>query len=118
MADDIHAELLGWITDEVDAVRLGEAYGCAVTLLAAQAPTRQGMTMIPVWQLLVTARNPLLTEGPLFHFVPLPGPRPDEEAVRAAVADGVRQLRELTATKLAGGNGHQVPPAGLARGRG
>ncbi len=116
MADDIQAGLLGWASDELDRVRLGEAYGIAITLLAGQARTPQGVATVPVWQLLVTARNPLLTEGPLFHFVPLPSPRPEEEQVRAAVADGVRQLRNLTARKLAGGNGRA--PAGLARGSG
>jgi hypothetical protein len=103
---DIHAGLSGWVTDELDRLRLGEAYDCAVTLLAGQLPTPQGVVTVPVWQLLITCRSPLLAEGPLFHFVPLPGPRPEEDAVRAAVADGLRQLRDLTASKLAAGNGH------------
>lgn len=109
---DIHAELRGWVLDELDRIRLGEAYDCAVTLLAGQMQTPQGARIIPVWQLLVSCRSPLLAEGPLFHFVPLAGPRPEEEAVRAAVADGVRQLRDLTASKLASSNGHaKVLPA-------
>jgi hypothetical protein len=114
MTADIHAELLGWVLDELDRVRLGEAYGAAVSLTPAMIGPGQ---TVPVWMLLITARNPMLTEGPLFHFVPLPGPlpgpRPGEEAVRAAVADGVRQLRDLMSRKLAGGNGHA--PAGLVR---
>jgi hypothetical protein len=113
MTADIHAEMHGWATGELDRLRLGEAYGAAVTLLAGQMQTPQGVQMVPVWQLLITCRSPLLAEGPLFHFVALPGPRPDEDAVRAAVAEGLRQLRDLTASKLATTNGHA--PAGLRR---
>jgi hypothetical protein len=57
--------------------------------------------------LLLTARSPLLKEGPMYHGpVPVGAPKPDEAEVRAQVADGIRQLRELAASKLAGSNGH------------
>jgi hypothetical protein len=106
MADDIAAELNGWAEDEIDKQRMGEDYGLHIALGSAAAQTPQGIRMVPAWQLLITARNPLLKEGPLWHFVPLPSARPSEADVRAAVADGMRQLRDLAATKLAGTNGH------------
>ena len=65
------------------------------------------------WQLAITARNPVLGEGTLFHAVPLGDPqkinlhvRPQEDVVRAAVADGIRLLRGLAKSKLAGSDGH------------
>lgn len=106
MATDIQAEVLGWVLDEIGRQAFGEDFGAAVTLGAVQVMTPQGPGMIPAWQMLLTARNPVLKEGPLCHGpVPVGGPRPVEAEVRAAVADGLRKLRDLAASKLAGGNG-------------
>jgi hypothetical protein len=100
--------VLGWVLDEVGKQALGQDYGAAVTFAPSPVQTPAGIQVIPAWFLLVTARNPILREGPLYHGpVPMsPGaPRPVEAEVRAAVADGLRQLRDLAASKLAGGNG-------------
>lgn len=106
MATDIGAEVLGWVLDEITRQAFGEEYGAAVTLGAAQVMTPAGPGMVPAWTMLLTARNPLLKEGPLYHGpVPVGGPRPVEAEVRAAAAEGLRQLRDLAASKLAGGNG-------------
>jgi hypothetical protein len=113
MAIDMHAELLGWVMDEIHLQAMGQEYGAAVTLGVGQAQGPQGVITVPVWQLLLTGRNPVLGEGPLWHMVPLTGPRPDAAQVRERVGDGLRQLRDLAASKLAQGNGH----APLARGR-
>jgi hypothetical protein len=115
MVSDIHAEVLGWVLDEIGKQALGEDYGVAVQLGGVQVMTPQGPGMVPAWQLLITGRNPLLGEGPLFHGpVPVGGPRPVEAEVRAAATEGLRQLRVLAASKLAGSNGKA--PARLARG--
>lgn len=104
-AEDIRAQIEGWVADEVRGKCLADDYGWSVTLLAAPMQTAQGVLVVPVWHLLLTARNPLLGGGPLHHFVPLPGPRPDENAVRGEVGKGMFMLRDLAAKKLAGTNG-------------
>lgn len=115
MTIDIHAEVLGWVLDEIGKQRLGEEFAAAVQLGAAQVMTQAGPSMMPAWTMLITARSPLLGQGPMYHGpVPVGGPRPVEDEVRAAVADGLRQLRNLAASKLAGANGK--PPARVARG--
>jgi hypothetical protein len=113
MAIDMHAELLGWVLDEIGKQAMGQEYAAAIALGVGQVQAPQGVIAVPSWQLLLTARSPLLGEGPLWHMVPLAGPRPDSAHVREQVGDGLRQLRDLAASKLAQGNGH----APLARGR-
>lgn len=111
---NIVREIEVWVQDEIRKQRLGEEFGFAVNLGAAAVQTPRGMAQMPMWMLLITARNPLLTEGPLFHGpVPIGFPRPAEQIVRAEVAKGLNALRDLSASKLATGNGHT--PAGLAR---
>ena len=105
-AVDIAAQATAWAVAEVEKQCLGEEYGVAVFAGAAMMPTPEGPRQIPVWTLLLTARNPLLKEGPLYHMVPVAPVRPAAEQVTAAVADGLRQLRDLAASKLAGLNGH------------
>jgi hypothetical protein len=85
---------------------LADDYGWSVSLLGGPVQTAQGVQLVPVWHVLLTTRNPVLGEGPLFHFVPFPpGPRPDEQTVRGEVGKGMFALRGLAAKKLAGGNG-------------
>ena len=113
MSGDIQAEVLGWALDELDKQRFSEDYAAAVTFAPSPLQTPQGMRLVPAWLLLITARSPLLGEGPLYHGpVGIGAPRPEEKPVRAAVADGVRQLRDLAASKLAAGNGHAKAPLG------
>jgi hypothetical protein len=103
---NITAEVEAWVKDEIRQQRLGEEFGVAVTFGPAQVQTPQGVVQVPGWMLLLTARNPLLTEGPLYHGpVPIGAPRPVEDAVRAEVVKGLAALRDLAASKLAGGNG-------------
>jgi hypothetical protein len=113
-AEDIHAQISLWVADEVRSKCLADDYGWSVTLLPVSAQTPAGVQVIPLWHLLLTTRNPLLGEGPLFHFVPIPMPaRPDENMVRGEVGEGMAALRDLARKKLAGGNGK---PAALHRG--
>jgi hypothetical protein len=112
-AENIHALISLWVEDEVRGKCLADDYGWSVTLLAAPVQTPAGVQIMPLWHLLLTTRNPLLGEGPLFHFVGIPGPRPDENAVRGEVGKGMFALRDLASRKLAGGNGK---PSALHRG--
>lgn len=117
-SQDIAWEVLGWAAGGIDEQCFGEDYGVAVTFAPTPAQTPQGaIQMVPVWQLLITARNPLLNSGPLYHLCPIgdlaavdKNARPQEDAVRAAVTDGLRKLRALARSKTApGANGRQVP---------
>jgi len=107
MSSDIQAEALGWALDEIGKQRFGEDFGAAVTLQGAAVQTPQGPASVPMWTLLLTARNPLLKGGPLYHGpVPVGSPRPAEDVVRAEVTKGLQLLRNLAASQLAGSNGH------------
>lgn len=104
---NIGREAEAWAEDEIARQRFGEDYSYALSLGMAQVMTPGGPAQIPVWTLLITCRNPMLTEGPLYHGpVPVGTPKPEEKAVRAQVAEGIRLLRELASSKLSGGNGH------------
>ena len=106
-ADDISAQVSAWVQDEMNKQRFGEDFGWSVSWGPQPVPTPGGMVVIPVWQALITCRNPLLGQGELFLLVQLGAPRPKEDDVRRQIADGVRQLRELAASKLSGANGHR-----------
>jgi hypothetical protein len=100
-----------WIEDEIAKQRFGEEFGFAVIMGSAAVQTPQGIGQVPMWMLLITARNPLVKEGPLYHGpVPIGFPQPQEKHVRAEVAKGLRALRDLAASRLATTNGHA--PAG------
>lgn len=117
-ADDITAQAQAWAADEIARQCLGENYGWSVTWGPVAMPNGQGgAVMVPVWQLLLTCRNPLLGEGDLYHLAQIGFPRPKEADVRREVAEGLRQLRELASSKIAGGNG-RAPVAGAPRGSG
>lgn len=112
-AQDIRAEVDTWVADEVRKVCLGEQYGWAVTWGPVPMPGPQGAVMIPLWQLVLTCRNPLAGQGELYHLAQLGAPRPKRAEVQKQVSDGVRQLRELAKSKISGTNGHapaQVVP--------
>jgi len=111
MAEDIHAEALGWVLDEIGKQAMGEQFGAAVTWAPMPVQTPQGVVTVPGWLLLITARNPLLGEGPLHHMANLGMPRPVEGSTRGEVAKGLRMLRDLAATKLARPNGQAPVPA-------
>jgi hypothetical protein len=105
-AQDIKAQVELWVISEIKKQGLGEDFGFAVTWGPAPVQTPQGVVVVPAWHLLLTCRNPLLGEGELYHMGQLGAPRPKEADVRREVASGVRQLRDLAASKLAGSNGH------------
>ena len=103
----IISEAEAWTEDEIGKQAFGEAFDYAITLQMATVPTPQGPRPVPVWTLFLTGKSPLLAEGPLYHGpVPVGSPKPVEADVRAQVADGIRQLRELARSRLAGSNGH------------
>lgn len=111
MTTDITAQVTAWAADEISKQALGEEYGFAVTLGVAVMQTPQGPAQLPMWTLLITARNPLLGEGPLYHGpVPVGSPRPEEKDVRAEVTKGLDMLRGLAVAKVSGLNGHAKAP--------
>lgn len=113
MATDIYAEVLGWAKDEIDKQRFGEDFGVAVMLGPAVIASPAGQQQVPMWSLLITARSPLMKEGPMYHGpVPVGVARPAEDVVRGAVTEGLRLLRDLAASKLAGANGKAPAKAG------
>ena len=108
-AEDIHAQVLGWALDETGKQAFGEDFGVAVAFGMAMMQTPAGPAQM--WSLFITARNPILGEGPLYHGpVPVGSPRPVEAEVRKQVGEGIRMLRDLGKRKLAGNNGR---PAGV-----
>lgn len=111
-AEDIHARVLGWALDEAGKACFGEEYGVSVSWAAQAAQTPQGVVLAPVWMLLLTAKSPLLGEGPMYHLVPLGSPLPLEDFTRKQVTDGIAALRALASRKLAPSNGHSKALAG------
>lgn len=109
-AVDICAQVQEWALAEVQAQCLGEDYGVATTWMPAGVQAPDGVHQIPAWHLLITARNPLLGQGALYHMVPIEPisaagivhARPTQEQVKAAVTDGLRKLRDLAASKTNG----------------
>lgn len=112
-AVDIQAQVLGWVLDEIAGQCFGEDYGAAVTFGVVPMQGPAGAQAVPAWLLLITARSPLLGQGPLYHGpVGIGAPAPVEADVRAEVTRGLRALRELAASKLAGSNGRAPATAG------
>jgi hypothetical protein len=107
-AEDITDQVTAWALDEVTKQSMGEDFGVAVTCTPTPVAAPQGMTLVPAWHLLITARNPVLAEGPLFHLAAIGGPRPKQADVRKEAGNGLRLLRDLAKSKLAAGNGHMI----------
>lgn len=105
-AENIGTQVEAWVADECGKQCLGEDFGWAVAWgpVPVQLPGG-GVQVLPAWTAVLTMRGPLLGEGDLYHLAQLGAPRPREADVRAQVADGLRQLRELARSKIAGGNG-------------
>ena len=115
MATDIHAEVLGWVLDEISRQAMGEEFAAAATWGPAPKPAPGapgGVTLTPAWQVMVTCRSPLVGEGWLYSMGQLGEARPDETFTRAAVADCLRKLREVAAGRIAGGNGRALAKPG------
>ena len=110
---DLGAQAKAWALDEAGRECFAEDFGCDVFCSPQVIQGPQGPQLIPVWVLVLTARNPLLGEGPLHHTVPVGSPAAKEDDVRKAVAEGMQALRDLAASKLAGVNGGAKVP--LAR---
>ena len=105
--DDIRAQVTAWVEDEIRKQAFGVSYGWALTWGPAPVQTPDGVVVVPAaWQLLLTCGNPVLGEGELYHVAQVGAPRPKEDDVRREVAEGLRQLRDLAASKLSGLNGH------------
>ena len=109
-AQDIRFEVEARVAAEVSNQAFGEAFGWAVTWGPAPVQTPQGTVLVPLWQLVLTCRNPLPGGGELFHMAQLGMPRPKEADVRREVASGIAQLRDLAKSKLSGSNGHAKQP--------
>jgi hypothetical protein len=101
-AEDITDQVTAWALDEVSKQCMGEHFGVSVSWAPAPLQTPAGAVMVPAWMVLITTRNPLVGEGDLFHMAAVGTPRPKQDAVRTEVADGIRQLRALAKSKLAG----------------
>jgi len=104
-AEDIGAQVTAWVEDEIGKQCFGEAYGWSLAWGPAPVQTPGGVVVVPAWTLALTCRNPVLGEGELYHLAQLGAPRPKEADVRREIADGLRQLRDLAASKLPGLNG-------------
>ncbi|HXT90552.1 MAG TPA: hypothetical protein VN714_14965 [Trebonia sp.] len=111
-AADIHAQALAWALDAAQKASLGEDFGVAVSWSPQIAQTPNGAVPVPAWHLLLTARSPLLSEGPMYHLVPIGAPVPTEDFTRKQVTDGISQLRALSRQKLSSANGHAKAAAG------
>jgi hypothetical protein len=99
-----------WALDEIAQQAFGTEYRIAVTWVPVPAPGAPNV-IVPGWYLAITTRNPIIGEPRLCHTVPIGMPEPDEKTVRRVIADGLRLLRDLTASKLAGVNGHDPAAA-------
>jgi hypothetical protein len=102
-------QVRAWALEEAAKHALGEDYGVDVSWSPQPAQTPQGVQMMPGWLLLITARSPLLGQS-IYHMAPIGVTVPDEAAVRAEVAKGVKALRELAAAQLADRNGGARAP--------
>ena len=100
-ATDITAQVKAWAIAAAGAQAFGEDLGVDATWAAA--PTTQGVQV--AFTLLVTMRSPLLGQGPLFSMTQLATPQPSQEQVDNAMAEMLRQIRELSRQVLAGANG-------------
>ena len=110
-AQDIKAEVDAWVADQIGKQCFGEDYGYAVAWGPAPVPRPDGqMVIVPAWTAVITCLSPLAGEGSLFHLAQLGASRPREADVRHQVTDGIRQLRELARSKLAGPNGALAVP--------
>ncbi len=118
-AEDITDQVTAWALDEVSRQCMGEHYGVSVTWAPVPAQSPSGVQVVPVWHLLITGRNPLLAEGPLYHTQVIGDMalidahvRPKQDTVRAAVTAGLRAICGLASRKLAGPDGKPSVPAG------
>jgi hypothetical protein len=123
-AVNIQAEAQAWAEDEISRRCMGERFGAVVVCSLVPVPTQQGPVMLPMWSVLITAGNPQVGTGPLWHVAAIGdqepqkielGVEPSEADVRKAVTQGVAKLRLAAASKLAVGNGGKKLPPGLAQ---
>lgn len=88
---DQAAEVRLFMDEAIRKRKMGVEYGYDVTWMPAQSP--QGTVV--VYTLVLTRQSPLLGQGPLFHLMQVPSPRPTAGQVEDLVTDGIRQLSEL-----------------------
>ena len=101
-AIDLAARALQAAIAEVDAQCLGQDFGVAVFAQQQPIPQDKGLVMVPGWWIALTMRNPLIGAPPLVHFQRVGLIEPVEATIKAEVASGLRQLRELAAQKVNG----------------
>jgi hypothetical protein len=101
-SQDIAAEVSTWVADEIGKQCFGEAFGFVVAPQFTQSPAG----LIPVWAVMITCRNPLVGQEPLWRMTGVPSPRPAEDEMRGHVTRMLRELRDLSAKATAGANGH------------
>jgi hypothetical protein len=99
-----------WALDEIAQQAFGTEYRVAVTWVPCPVPGAPNV-IAPGWYLAITTRNPIIGEPRLCHTMPIGMPEPDEKTVRRVTAEGLSLLRDLTASKLAGVNGHDPAAA-------
>jgi hypothetical protein len=103
---DITAQVKAWAVTAVSAQAFGEDFGVDAAWAVVPAPAGAQV----LFTLLVTMRSPLLGQGPLFCLSQLATPQPTQDQVEQAVAEQLRQLRELSRSVLAQGNGTAEVP--------
>jgi hypothetical protein len=102
-AIDITTKVRAAANAAIERECLGEdyAFDCSVSALQHTAG------LIVVYTLVISARSPLLGQGPLMNVAQIQSPNPDDHQVETAVTDAIHSLRELSTKILSGQNGHK-----------
>lgn len=95
-AVDVSAHVRALVLAETERQAFGEDFGIDVAWDVV--PTPAGVQV--GYRIVLTARSPLLGQGPMFSVAPLLTPRPEEPEVAAAVTELLRQLRAASAQQL------------------
>ena len=94
-----------WALDEARNLGGQDDLGVLVFVQTQPVQTPQGMVQLPAWFVCLTMRNPLLGHDPLMHCKPVCAGEPVEARIRAEVASGITQLRDLHRQQLSPANG-------------
>lgn len=92
---DQDAQLREQIETALVKYRMGVDYGYDVTWMPATVQTPAGNQNVVLYCIVLTRRNPLLGQPPLYHLAQIPHPQPTWQMVDQEVKDGCRQLQEL-----------------------
>jgi hypothetical protein len=106
-AIDIAAKIRSAALAAIDHQCFGEDFGFDVAFTLAPAPSGGAMV---IYTLTVTARSPLLGQGPLVNVTQIQSPHPTGEQVEQAVTQALKGLRELSGKILTSDHTSTVHP--------